>query len=78
MRCRLIVVLLFTLRPAALPAQERPNIVLMDADNLGLGEVGVYGSVRGVPTPRIARRRARRCSPAATASARERSLTVRR
>jgi arylsulfatase A-like enzyme len=40
-------------RPAA--QQTRPNIVLMFPDNLGWGEVGVYGSVRGVPTPRIDR-----------------------
>jgi arylsulfatase len=33
--------------------QQRPNIVLMFPDNLGWGEVGAYGSVRGVPTPRI-------------------------
>jgi len=39
--------------PAA--AQDRPNIVLMFPDNLGWGEVGVYGSVRGVPTPSIDR-----------------------
>jgi len=31
----------------------RPNIVLMFPDNLGWGEVGSYGGVRGVPTPRI-------------------------
>src|SRR5690349_15361013 len=31
----------------------RPNVVLIFADNLGWGEVGVYGSVRGVPTPNI-------------------------
>jgi len=35
--------------------QHRPNVVFMFADNLGWGEVGVYGSVRGVPTPRIDR-----------------------
>ncbi len=35
--------------------QQRPNIVLMFPDNLGWGEVGVYGSVRGVPTPSIDR-----------------------
>lgn len=35
--------------------QQRPNIVLIFPDNLGWGEVGVYGSVRGVPTPRIDR-----------------------
>ena len=34
-------------------APRRPNIVLIFPDNLGWGEVGVYGSVRGVPTPRI-------------------------
>src|SRR5262249_14251050 len=31
------------------------NIVLIFVDNLGWGEVGVYGSVRGAPTPRIDR-----------------------
>jgi arylsulfatase len=31
----------------------RPNIVLMFPDNLGWGEVGAYGSVRGALTPRI-------------------------
>src|SRR6187455_3773639 len=40
---------------APLEAQRaaRPNIVLMFPDNLGWGEVGAYGSVRGVPTPNI-------------------------
>ncbi len=33
----------------------RPNIVLIFPDNIGWGEIGVYGSVRGVPTPRIDR-----------------------
>ena len=32
---------------------ERPNIVLIFPDNLGWGEVGAYGSVRGAPTPNI-------------------------
>ena len=31
----------------------RPNIVLIFPDNLGWGEVGAYGSVRGALTPRI-------------------------
>jgi arylsulfatase len=39
----------------AQPARSRPNIVLIVPDNLGWGEVGVYGSVRGVPTPRLDR-----------------------
>jgi arylsulfatase len=40
---------------ATSPPPRRPNIVVMLADNLGWGEIGVYGSVRGVPTPRIDR-----------------------
>ncbi len=54
--------LLLLIGVAALPASaqrapqsSRPNIVLMFPDNLGWGEVGVYGSVRGVPTPRLDR-----------------------
>ena len=42
------------LTASAQPApQQRPNIVLMFPDNLGWGEVGAYGGVRGVPTPRL-------------------------
>jgi hypothetical protein len=53
--------------PARLPKQQKhpeasratvsrkPNIVLMLTDNLGYGELGVYGGgiLRGAPTPRI-------------------------
>jgi len=40
--------------PVTVHAQNaRPNIVLMFPDNLGWGEVGVYGSVRGDLTPRL-------------------------
>jgi len=52
--------LLLALTPPCLGAQinvqasqERPNIVLIFPDNLGWGEVGAYGGVRGVPTPRL-------------------------
>ena len=36
-------------------AQDRPNVVLMLADNVGYGDIGTYGAgeVRGMPTPRI-------------------------
>jgi arylsulfatase A-like enzyme len=40
--------------PLDLAAQTtKPNIVLIFPDNLGWGEVGVYGSVRGNLTPRL-------------------------
>jgi arylsulfatase len=40
--------------PPEVSAQTpRPNVVIMYADNLGYGEVGIYGGVRGVPTPRL-------------------------
>jgi arylsulfatase A-like enzyme len=46
--------LLAVLFAATASAQRtRPNIILMFPDNLGWGEVGAYGSVRGVPTPNI-------------------------
>jgi arylsulfatase len=43
---------------SAAHADERPpNIVLMLSDNLGFGEIGVYGggTLRGAPTPRLDR-----------------------
>jgi len=45
-------VALVVTRLAAQQAQ-RPNVVLIFPDNLGWGEVGAYGGVRGVPTPNI-------------------------
>ncbi len=44
---------LLSATPRNTPAQDRPNVVLFFPDNLGWGEVGIYGSVRGVPTPNI-------------------------
>jgi arylsulfatase len=35
------------------PQQPLPNIVIMYPDNLGWGEVGIYGGSRGVATPRL-------------------------
>jgi arylsulfatase len=41
--------------PSAAQQPKKPNIVVMLADNLGYGELGVYGGgiLRGAPTPRI-------------------------
>jgi arylsulfatase len=54
----LVLALLVACLAAPLPAvaqQDRPNIVLILMDNLGYGELGVYGGgmLRGAPTPRI-------------------------
>lgn len=40
---------------ASAAGADRPNIVLMFPDNLGIGEVGAYGGARGVATPNIDR-----------------------
>ncbi len=58
MKNKLIIVvsIFFTLIfIAPVYCQNRPNIVLMFPDNLGIGEVGSYGGARGVPTPNIDR-----------------------
>lgn len=36
-------------------AQDRPNVVVMLADNVGYGDIGAYGAgeIRGMPTPSI-------------------------
>ncbi|MGI9205319.1 MAG: sulfatase-like hydrolase/transferase [Woeseiaceae bacterium] len=36
-------------------AQDKPNVVLMVADNVGYGDIGAFqgGEIRGMPTPRI-------------------------
>ena len=49
-------VVLSALLPGSTPVDAqaaRPNIVLIFPDNLGWGEVGAYGSVRGNITPRL-------------------------
>jgi arylsulfatase A-like enzyme len=49
-----IVVFLIAVAGSA-SAQNKPNVVLMLADNVGYGDIGAYGAgeVRGMPTPRI-------------------------
>lgn len=46
---------LLLLFKALLPAysQNKPNVVLIFPDNVGVGEVSSYGGSRGVPTPNI-------------------------
>ena len=50
----LVAVALMVTAPA-LAQNERPNILFVLMDNLGYGELGVYGGgvLRGAPTPRI-------------------------
>jgi arylsulfatase len=52
----LAFVLALSLATAA-TAADKPNVVLMLADNVGWGDIGVYGGgeMRGMPTPRIDR-----------------------
>jgi arylsulfatase len=46
---------LLSLVPFGAAAGSRPNVVVMMVDNLGWGELGVYGGgeLRGAPTPRL-------------------------
>ena len=50
-----IVALAFALTVPTASSQQKPNIVFILTDNLGYGELGVYGGgiLRGAPTPRI-------------------------
>ena len=51
----LIVILLLCVAAVGANAQNKPNVVIMLADNVGYGDIGAYGAgeVRGMPTPRI-------------------------
>lgn len=51
--CLLALILLLSAGIAQ--ASNKPNIIFVLADNLGYGELGVYGggAIRGAPTPRI-------------------------
>ncbi|HEX6316894.1 MAG TPA: sulfatase-like hydrolase/transferase [Gemmatimonadaceae bacterium] len=53
LRLTIAAVLTALCAPASLAQQQRPNVVLIFPDNLGWGEVGAYGAVRGVPTPNV-------------------------
>ena len=54
MKQAVVILVALGLASPTLAAQStRPNVVLIFPDNLGWGEVGAYGSVRGVPTPNI-------------------------
>ncbi len=52
---RVILLVLMVVFSTTVFAQDKPNVVFMLADNLGYGDVGVYGAgeVRGMPTPHI-------------------------
>ncbi len=51
-KCLLISLLLIKTLHSAY-SQNRPNVILIFPDNIGVGEVNAYGGVRGVPTPNI-------------------------
>jgi len=49
------IVMLWGSNTPVLAASEKPNVLMIMVDNLGYGELGVYGGgeLRGAPTPRI-------------------------
>jgi arylsulfatase len=52
---RMWILLLLIAVTGSAHAQDRPNVVVMLADNIGYGDLGAYGAgeIRGMPTPRI-------------------------
>ena len=52
--CALVASATFAALPV-LAAEEKPNILFILADNVGFGDLGVYGGgeLRGAPTPHI-------------------------
>lgn len=52
---RLVYTICLSLCGVLVQAQDQPNVIIMLADNLGYGDVGVYGAgeIRGMPTPNI-------------------------
>lgn len=50
-----VTIALFLLVQGPVLAQEKPNVILIFPDNLGVGEVAAFGGARGVPTPNIDR-----------------------
>src|SRR5688572_477223 len=52
-RLWMFVILIVVLGSAK--AQDRPNVVIMLANNVGYGDIGAYGAgeIPGMPTPRI-------------------------
>jgi arylsulfatase A-like enzyme len=55
MKCIWMPLLMAALAVSVAAAQDKPNVVIMLADNVGYGDLGAYGAgdVRGMPTPRI-------------------------
>ena len=51
----ILIISAFFLATSLASAQEKPNVVVMMVDNLGWGELGVYGGgeLRGAATPRL-------------------------